>query len=199
MNRLVRVIVICWLAFMGLAGCFPPPPPQPPTPVPVTVVVITAIVPNVVVPLLTPTAVPGQFPTPLVIPTLRPIAVYPRVTLPPGWPTTTPTPYLPPGLTPEFIYPQNGQVLDIAGAYLFKVTPVAGADSYLWSFMQNGVMVWENYRDERVLSTTEYGIFPGTPAHARFVAGEVELWVRGLVAGRWSEPGILRFILTPLR
>jgi hypothetical protein len=92
---------------------------------------------------------------------------------------------------PSFIYPKNGQTLDYEGAYLFKVEPVAGATGYLWGFFQSGQMVWENYRNERKLSRTEYGIQPGTPAHKKFAKGNVEVWVRGLVNGKWTKATII--------
>jgi hypothetical protein len=98
---------------------------------------------------------------------------------------------------PSFIYPKNGQTLDYEGAYLFKVKPVPGASGYLWGFFQGGEMVWENYRNERKLSGTEYGIQPGTSAHKKFVKGKVAVWVRGLVNGKWTDPTIITVRLKP--
>jgi lysophospholipase L1-like esterase len=98
---------------------------------------------------------------------------------------------------PSFIYPKNGQTLDYEGAYLFKVKPVPGASGYLWGFFQGGKMVWENYRNERKLSGTEYGIQPGTPAHKKFVKGTVAIWVRGLVNGKWTKATIITIHLQP--
>ncbi len=104
-------------------------------------------------------------------------------------PTSTPT-ALPPS-RPTFIYPVDGQTLDYGLAYLFKVAPVPRADGYLWSFFQNGEKVWENLRDEGVLSRNDYGIQPGTEAHSRFSPGEVKVWVRAYVDEKWTEPAII--------
>jgi uncharacterized delta-60 repeat protein len=94
-------------------------------------------------------------------------------------------------IVPSFIYPVDGQVLDYEGSYLFKVKPVPGAQGYLWGFFQNGEMVWENYRDEGVLSGDEYGIHPGTLAHSRFVPGPVEVWVRASIHGQWTDAAVI--------
>jgi hypothetical protein len=98
---------------------------------------------------------------------------------------------------PQFVYPRNGQTLDYEGAYRFKVKPVPGASEYLWGFFQGGKMVWENYADERKLSGTEYSIQPGTSAHKRFVEGDVEVWVRGLVDEKWTDATIITIHLQP--
>ena len=96
---------------------------------------------------------------------------------------------------PVFINPVNGQILDFAGSYQFKVAPVAAAVGYLWSFFQNGAMVWENQRDEGQLSGAEYGIQPGTPAHSRFQPGCVQVWSRALVGKWWTEATIIDIFL----
>jgi hypothetical protein len=95
------------------------------------------------------------------------------------------------------VYPENGQSLDYEGACLFKVKPFPGASEYLWGFFQGGKMVWENYADERKLSGTEYSIQPGTSAHKRFVKGDVDVWVRGLVDGEWTNATIITIRLEP--
>jgi uncharacterized delta-60 repeat protein len=103
---------------------------------------------------------------------------------------------------PVFVYPVDGQTLDYEGSYLFKVKPIHSAEGFLWGFFQNGVMVWENFRDERVLSGTEYGIHPGTLAHSKFVPGPVEVWVRAWVNGGWTDATVitihLRLVSGPL-
>ena len=101
----------------------------------------------------------------------------------------------PPG--PVFVYPQDGQVLGYYGHYLFKVQKLWGADSYLWSFNQNGKMVWENYRDEGKLSGPQYAILQGTEAQRRFLPGPVEVWVRGWDGHDWSAATIIRIYLRP--
>jgi len=92
---------------------------------------------------------------------------------------------------PTVISPTDGQTLRYSGTYAFNVSPVDGATGYLWGFFQDGQMVWENYRDERKLSGTEYRIQPGSPAHGRFHAGEVQVWVRAMVNGRWTDATII--------
>jgi uncharacterized repeat protein (TIGR02543 family) len=92
---------------------------------------------------------------------------------------------------PEFVYPQNNQQLDYIGWYLFKVKPVANATGYLWGFWQNQILIWENYRDEGVFSSEEYGIQPGTIAHGKFSPGAVDVWVRAYVNKAWTDAAII--------
>ncbi len=97
---------------------------------------------------------------------------------------------------PTFVYPVNRQTLDYGRSYLFKVEPIAGAAGYLWGFFQGGTMVWENLRDEGTLSTTEYGIHPGSTAHSRLQHGTVEVWVRASIRGSWTEATTITIHLT---
>jgi hypothetical protein len=101
-------------------------------------------------------------------------------------------------VVPKFVYPVGGQILDYEGAYRFKVRPVHAAEGYLWGFFQNGEMVWENYRDEGVLSGNEYEIHPGTLAHSKFVPGPVEVWVRAAIDGQWTEAAVITIHLEPV-
>jgi len=94
-------------------------------------------------------------------------------------------------IVPVFVYPVDGQVLDYEGSYLFKVKPVPSAEGFLWGFFQNGEMVWENYRDEGILSGDEYGIHPGTLAHSKFIPGPVEVWVRASIDGQWTDAAVI--------
>ena len=98
---------------------------------------------------------------------------------------------------PIFDYPVDGQDLDYEGSYLFRVLPMEEAEGFLWGFFQNDVMVWENYRDERMLSGNEYAIHPGTVAHAQFVPGDVEVWVRAMVDGHWTDATVITIHLVP--
>jgi hypothetical protein len=110
-------------------------------------------------------------------------------------PTPTPTPAAAPPAdlpaAPSYVYPTNGQTLDFGGGYMFKVTAVAEASGYLYGFFQNGAPVWENYHNEGRLSGTEYAIWPGTDAHSRIGSGALEVWVRALVRGRWTDARII--------
>ena len=98
---------------------------------------------------------------------------------------------------PVYEYPTDGQTLDYEGSYLFKVQPIASAEGFLWGFFQNGVMVWENYRDEGTLSGNEYGIHPGSVAHSKFVPGDVEVWVRAAIEGEWTDATVITIRLQP--
>lgn len=88
----------------------------------------------------------------------------------------------------RFVYPGDGQILGYSGSYLFKITAVDGAEGYLWSFYQNGQMVWENLRNEGKLSGIEYGIGEYSAAHTNFSLGDLTVIVRARVNGGWSKP-----------
>jgi hypothetical protein len=116
--------------------------------------------------------------------------------------TSTSKVYLPlamnnyaPIIKPIFIYPVDGQTLNYAGDWLFKVEPMANAQGFLWGFFQNGEMVWENLTDEGTLSSNEYGIFEGSVAHSKFVQGIVEVWVRASIDNEWTEAAIITIYL----
>jgi hypothetical protein len=96
---------------------------------------------------------------------------------------------------PSYICPLDQQTLAFGSAYTFRVTSVVGASGYLFGFFQNGAMVWENYRDEGHLSGTEYSILPRTRAHASFHSGQVDVWVRALVNGAWTDARIITIYL----
>jgi hypothetical protein len=131
----------------------------------------------------------------------------------PGEPMATEAPALPvyteiPGGLPtaeapvqgnglSFIYPVDQQVLGYEGDYVFEVTPVDGASGYLWGFMQNGGMVWENMRDEGAASGASYRILEGSTAHSKFVPGPVEVWVRARVNDEWTEAVVITIYLEP--
>jgi hypothetical protein len=97
----------------------------------------------------------------------------------------------------QFVYPLDRQILGYEGWYLFKVTPVENADGYLWGFFQNNVLIWENLRDEGVLSGTEYGIMKDSFAQSKFEPGDVEVWVRASINGQWTYPAIITILLEP--
>ena len=99
------------------------------------------------------------------------------------------------GGEPVFVYPEDGATLEYQGSYLFAVEPMPSAQTFLWGFVQDGVMVWENLRDEGALSGNEYGIHPGDTAHDRFAPGSVEVWVRASINGQWSEATVITVYL----
>lgn len=101
---------------------------------------------------------------------------------------------------PNMVYPQDGQTLGYGAPnqYLFKVTQVAGATGYLFGFFQNGVLVYENWRDDKQLSRDgEFGVVPGTYGYSRLQQGDVEVWVRAYNGSVWSDPKIITIHLVP--
>jgi len=98
---------------------------------------------------------------------------------------------------PYFIYPVDGQILNYGNGhwYMFKVTSVPGASGYLWGFFQNGVMVWENYRDEGQLHGVRYDIGPSHPAYGILQPGAVTVMVRALVNGQWTNAAVITITL----
>lgn len=112
-------------------------------------------------------------------------------------PVPMPSTYPMPG-APKMIYPQNGQVLDLEGAYMFKVTQVSNASGYLFGLFQDGQMVYENYRDNRVLSSDgEFAVWENNPYHSKFHEGPVEVWVRAYVNNQWTDARIITIYLKP--
>ena len=98
---------------------------------------------------------------------------------------------------PSFEYPFDGQALDVEGTYLFKVHPIEGADGYIWGFSQDGVLLWENQRDEHHLSSNEYAILQDTRAHDVFVVGDVQVSVRAVKSGTRSDAATITVRLRP--
>lgn len=96
---------------------------------------------------------------------------------------------------PIFVYPTDGQTLDY-GSLFFKVNPVEGASGYLYGFFQNGNAVWENYHDEHTLSGTEYSIAADSPGHRAIHPGALQVWVRALVDGQWTDATIININTT---
>lgn len=106
---------------------------------------------------------------------------------------------LPAGFQFTFEYPVDGQVLTFEEAYLFKVTDNLSTAGYQWTFSQNGIVVWDNLRDEFGLTAGgSYVINADSPAHSKFNPGEVEVAVRALMVGDYySDPTIITIILQP--
>lgn len=127
---------------------------------------------------------------PISTPTPQPTAT------PSATPTPTPTP-APSYSAPTMVYPQNNQAIDLEGAYMFKINPVNGASGYLYGFFQDGQMVFENYRDLHTLSSTSFNIRENDPAHAKFHAGDMQVWIRALVNGQWTDARVINVPLKP--
>lgn len=132
------------------------------------------------------------------------------VPLPTVAPVASPTPVAPPVTpipspntqvsyqAPEMVYPKDGQVLDLEGAYMFKVKPVSSASGYLFGLFQDQVMVYENYRDHRILSSNgEFAVWESNPYHNKFHKGELKVMVRTLINGQWSDAREITVQLRP--
>ena len=98
---------------------------------------------------------------------------------------------------PVVTTPTFGQLVDYAGDLPVHVEPVSGASGYLYGFFENGAAVWENYANERTLSGTDYTIKAGTPAHEAIKPGPVDIWVRALVNGQWTDATIIKVTFAP--
>ena len=95
----------------------------------------------------------------------------------------------------SFVTPQDGETLAFESDYFFQVNEI-GADGYLWSFTQNGEVVWENLRDEMGYTAGgTYAIVAGSPAHDRLVPGPMQVSVRAVQGEFLSEPAVITVIL----
>lgn len=112
-------------------------------------------------------------------------------------PTANPATAAMPGV-PEMVYPSDGQVLGIDGAYMFKVKPVNNASGYLFGFFQNNDMIYENYRDNRTLSSNgEFAVWESNTFHNKFKLGKVKVLIRALVNNQWTDAREITIILAP--
>jgi hypothetical protein len=107
---------------------------------------------------------------------------------------------LPAGFQLSFVSPVDGQEIDFEHTYFFQVADIVGAQAYQWTFSQNGVVVWDNLRDDLGLTGGgTYAILEGSPAHTKFHPGEVEVAVRALMVGDYyTDPTVITIILRPI-
>jgi hypothetical protein len=107
---------------------------------------------------------------------------------------------LPAGFQLSFVSPVDGQEIEYEHTYFFQVTDIVGAQAYQWTFSQNGVVVWDNLRDDFGLTGGgTYAILEGSPAHARFSPGKVEVAVRAFMVGDYyTDPTVITIILRPV-
>lgn len=99
---------------------------------------------------------------------------------------------------PEIMYPGDGHTLDLEGAYMFKVKLVAGASGYLFGLFQDGEMIYENWRNDKTLSTDgELAVWESNPFHGKFHTGEVKVMVRAQINGQWSDARTITIYLRP--
>lgn len=91
---------------------------------------------------------------------------------------------------PVFSFPTNGTSYPSNGSYVFQVQPVSGAKGYLWSFVQNGMIVYQNLAWDGRLSPANYTVSTSSKAHRLIHSGDLHVWVRALVKnGQWSATG----------
>ena len=133
----------------------------------------------------------------LLVPSQPPICTNtPTITIAPTK-TPTLTPY--PMKVPQFNYPLNGQSIIYEDSYGFQVKPISYATGFLWSFQQNGQLVWENWRDEGSLSGADYWISNSNQAHSRFSPGPLLVSVRAQINGQFSDAATItvQLVQTP--
>jgi hypothetical protein len=88
---------------------------------------------------------------------------------------------------PVFISPNPGETLKLGQTWTFKVEAITASQGFLWGFFQNGEMIWENFRDEGVLSTNEYTISSGSMIQKKFSPGPLTVEVRAFINNEWKE------------
>jgi multiple sugar transport system substrate-binding protein len=112
----------------------------------------------------------------------------------PPLPTATPTIPVPPTETPvptlRFISPQDEDTLDYT-ALAFQVEPVPGAEGFAWIFSQNGKILWDTFRDETRLYSTEYSVALSSPLNGLLFPGDLQVQVKARINGVWTEPASL--------
>jgi Type IV secretory system Conjugative DNA transfer len=91
---------------------------------------------------------------------------------------------------PVFLYPADKQIVGVQAPWRFKVQPIPNAEGFSWGIFQNGVKLSE--RITRGTRGNEYEIYPGDVNHSQIVlAHPIEVQVRGLIAGKWTDPTII--------
>jgi hypothetical protein len=97
---------------------------------------------------------------------------------------------------PVFVYPAERQTIPYNGSWSFAVRPMKGARGYLWSFVQDGVIRWQNLAFEGHLSGRAYTIRGTSRAHREIHPGRLTVWVQALLRReRWSRQDTLSFYL----
>jgi len=88
---------------------------------------------------------------------------------------------------PTFVFPSSGQTFPLTGSMLFQVQPMSGAHGYLWSFVQNGAVVWQNLAWDGRLGGATYSVGKGSRAEGHMHGGAMQVWVRAWMGGaQWS-------------
>ncbi|MDQ2830362.1 MAG: hypothetical protein M3Y74_15115 [Chloroflexota bacterium] len=85
------------------------------------------------------------------------------------------------------MFPSSGQTFPLNGSMLFQVQPVSGAQGYLWSFVQNGAVMWQNLAWDGRLGGATYNVGKGSRAEGHMHGGDMQVWVRAWMGGnQWS-------------
>lgn len=79
---------------------------------------------------------------------------------------------------PAFIFPSSGTSYPYNGTYMFQVQAINGAKGYLWSFIQGGMIVYQNLATDGALSSTSYTVRPGSAIQRRLHPGDLQVSVR---------------------
>src|SRR5947209_19966050 len=82
---------------------------------------------------------------------------------------------------PAFVFPTNGTTYPAKGPYLFQVQPINGATGYLWSFVEGGMIVYQNLAWDGHLSPASYMVAVKSKAHRQIQPGDLHVWVRALM------------------
>ncbi len=88
---------------------------------------------------------------------------------------------------PTFVFPSSGQTFPLNGSMLFQVQSMSRAQGYVWSFVQNGTIVWQNLAWDGRLGGTTYSVGKGSRAEGHMHVATVHVWVRAWMGGnQWS-------------
>ncbi len=113
----------------------------------------------------------------------------------PGAPAFAATPLS----APVFTYPPPKQTLSYGAALTVAVQPIAHAQGYLWSFVQNDAIVYQDLDATGQLDGPTLTLLPHSAAYAHLNPGPLVVRVRAQVAGgQWTPVGTLSITLTGL-
>jgi hypothetical protein len=91
---------------------------------------------------------------------------------------------------PVFLYPADKQIIGDKAPWRFRVQLMPIAEGFSWSIFQNGRKVSE--RIKRGTKGNEFEINPGDVNHSQIVVADpIEVRVRALVWGEWTDPTII--------
>lgn len=98
---------------------------------------------------------------------------------------------------PTFAFPSNGQSYKLGGTMLFQVQSLSGTMGYLWTFSQNGVIVWQNLDATGSLSGATMSVKGGSAAQHHMHPGPLQVRVRAeMKGGSWTSVSTITVQLT---